>query len=404
METIQGSNIFQEWAKRFAPGLYRVEGPTKFNVDPSLSMPASPTPIPSAPAISPAADPQFQEEHALDVAEGNQDQWTGPTPGAPPSLTDRFNAGLSRVGEGLKDPAKMGLLTAGLSMMATPPRRVPYSNTEILGQAGLAGVGAYEKALEAKRKDTLLSQTAEEHALAREDRRTAAEQRNEYYMGSLEERKAAQRTRDAIAADSALKNKRDTEPIGENPYGLDPTMPMWKVKDLTGLQKQLNTPDKGASIVELTIDGETRAYDKNNLPDDVAEALYNGTAKLPPKTQLVTSADGTVRIVEKIPGSIIRGAGKPMAGGATGSGGGGGARPGEKQFEFQERRAKESLMEKGNKAPSIEQVSAERQKLFPKGVTKNPRNPRAALAGATRKVKMPDGSIQEFDAAGNRVK
>jgi hypothetical protein len=301
----------------------------------------------------------------------------------------------------------MGLLTAGLSMMATPPRAVPYSTTEIMGQAGLAGVNMYEKALEAKRKDTLLSQTAEEHALAREDRRTAAEQRNEYYMGSLEERKAAQKTRDAIAADTALKNKRDTEPIGPNPYGYDENTPMWKVKDTSGLQKQLNAPDKTPQIVELTIDGETRAYDKNNLPDDVADALYNGTAKLPPKTQLVTDANGTVRIVEKVPGSIIRGAGKPMAGtaGAGGAGGkGGGPRPGEKQFEFQERRAKESLMEKGNKAPTIEQVSAERQKLFPKGVTKSARNPRAALGGATRKVKMPDGSVQEFDAAGNRVK
>jgi len=223
-------------------------------------------------------------------------------------------------------------------------------------------------------------------------------------MGSLEERKAAQRSRDAIAADTALKNKRETEPIGENEYGLDPKMPIWKVKDLTGLQKQLNAPDKGASIVELTIDGETKAYDKNNLPDDVADALYNGQAKLPPKTQLVTDANGTVRIVEQVPGSIIRGAGKPMAGAGGPGGKGGGPRPGEKQFEFQERRAKESLGEKGNKAPTIEQVSAERQKLFPKGVTKSARNPRAALAGATRKVKMPDGTVQEFDAAGNRVK
>lgn len=218
MGETQASSIFQEWARKYAPGLVAQttfpDVQETLAASPETSMPASPTPSPAAPVASPVA----------------QDVPVVPTPdaGAPgPSLTDRFNSGLSRVGEGLKDPTKMGLLTAGLSMLATPPRQVPYSNAEILGNAGLAGVNMYEKALEAKRRDTALQQTAEEHALAREDRRTAATDRAEYYKDrirvSTAEQESKAEARKATAAENAVLDVPIDSAVAKH-YGVDPKM------------------------------------------------------------------------------------------------------------------------------------------------------------------------------------
>jgi len=193
--TMSSGRIFKEWWDRYGkrPGAYAppvIETPTTFPIDPSLSMPASSTPTPGAPVAAPGAAPQ------MDVA---------PPAEQATSLTDRFNSGLSRVGEGLKDPTKMGLLAAGLSMMATPPRQVPYSNTEILGNAGLTGIKYYETALEAKRKDELMKQTAEEHKLTREDQ-------SFYRKGMLEDR-AAQRTIQKQTADSLEAQRKAAETL-----------------------------------------------------------------------------------------------------------------------------------------------------------------------------------------------
>lgn len=47
---------------------------------------------------------------------------------------------------GFQDPATQALLQAGLSIMATPPRREPYGDLEVLGRGGLAGLqGAKEQ-------------------------------------------------------------------------------------------------------------------------------------------------------------------------------------------------------------------------------------------------------------------
>ena len=64
------------------------------------------------------------------------------------SFLDRLNKayGNGKLAEGFSNPLTQGLLTAGLSMLATPPRAQPYSNLEVLGQSGLAGMGAMEKA------------------------------------------------------------------------------------------------------------------------------------------------------------------------------------------------------------------------------------------------------------------
>lgn len=425
--TSQSSGLFQDWYDRYVKPK---KAPATFPPDPFLSLPASPIPTPSATVPSPAGDPQFQEEHALDVAEGNQDQWTGPTPGPPtaaPSITDRFNAGLSRVGEGLKDPAKMGLLATGLSMMATPPRQVPYSNTEILGNAGLSGLKYYEKALESKRKGELMKQTTEEHTLAREDRRTATEQRNEYYMGNLADRKAAQATRDAIASDAMLKNKRDTEPIGENQYGVSPETPMWKVKDLTGLQKQLNTPDK-----ETKPDAFTKWYESFGKAGPTKKDLENwhrspgvsggGTDSGPGKVgaigqinrELVAmylphakeglSSKGPAGM-EEYKGMVAMFQTTDQFGGTVND-----ARLREslsvdqrKEYDFVKRKAQD-YSRTMTPANAVARAQGDWKAKNPGAPAKPPAAVPVKPGAAVKKVRMPDGTVQEFDAAGNRVR
>jgi hypothetical protein len=87
--------------------------------------------------------------------------------------------------KGLQDPAKVGLLGMGLSMMATPPRPVKYSGAEIIGNAGLAGLNYFQRAVEDKRR-------ADAMGLSVEDRRLAREDQTLYRQGLLEDR-AAQR-------------------------------------------------------------------------------------------------------------------------------------------------------------------------------------------------------------------
>jgi hypothetical protein len=267
--TSQGSGLFQDWYDRYVkPKKYSLTTPA---VSPEASLPASPAPTPESPVSDPAAAP-------MKVAPPAE-------PGA--SLTDRFNAGLSRVGEGLKDPAKMGLLAAGLSMMATPPRQVPYSNTEILGNAGLTGIKYYETALEAKRKDELMKQTAEEHTLAREDRRTATEDRAQYYRDVAETRRlTAESQAEARKATAAENSVLDVpiDPAVATHYGVDPSM---TVRTFNKMQ---------AGLVSM--------------------------AK-PPAMAVVTNDKGDVTIAPKVPG-VLPGAGKSK----TSPAGAGGEGPG----------------------------------------------------------------------------
>lgn len=83
---------------------------------------------------------------------------TQKAPGVPSATEDTFS---NRLSEGLRDPAKYGLLAAGLSMMATPPRKYPYSAGEILGRSGLAGLEAFQQASTAKRRDQLAQAEAD---------------------------------------------------------------------------------------------------------------------------------------------------------------------------------------------------------------------------------------------------
>ena len=395
METIQGSNIFQEWAKRFAPGLYRVEGPTKFNADPSLSMPASPTPTPESPVAGPAAAPM----EAAPPAE----------PGT--SLTDRFNAGLSRVGEGLKDPAKMGLLTAGLSMMATPPRQVPYSNTEILGNAGLTGIKYYETALEAKRKDELMKQTAEEHTLARETRRLTAESQAE--------------ARKATAAENAVLDV-PIDPAVAKHYGIKPetTVRMFN-KMQTGLVAMAK-PEK-----ETKTDAFTKWYESFGDAGPTRKDLENwhrgpgsggGTDSGPGKVGAIGQVNrelvaaylpsGRENLTAKGPAGMEELKGMMVMLGNTDQYGGtvNDARLREslsvvqrKEYDFVKRKAQDysRTMTPANAVAKAQ----EDWKAKNPGAPSKPSAAAPVKPGVTaKKVKMPDGSIQEFDAAGNRVK
>lgn len=183
MAEITSGSLIRDWYDRYVlpkkqPTSLTSAAPQDF----SLGLPASATPTPTAPIAPPAGDPQLQEENALDAAVANQDQWTGPTPGEPSPTTPSSEGSWSdKLTKGLQDPAKMGLLGAGLSLMATPPRSTPYSGAEVIGNAGLHGLKFFQTAVDDKRKADLMEQTAEEHKLTREDQ-------SFYRKGMLEDR------------------------------------------------------------------------------------------------------------------------------------------------------------------------------------------------------------------------
>jgi hypothetical protein len=351
-------------------------------------------------------------------------------PEAPaPSLTDRFNSGLSRVGEGLKDPAKMGLLTAGLSMMATPPRAVPYSNTEILGQAGLAGVSMYEKALESQRRQQALDESMEEKKLAREDRRTAAEDKGQYYRDVAETRRLTAESqaeaRKATAAENAVLDV-PIDPAVAKHYGIKPetTVRMFN-KMQTGLVAMAK-PEK-----ETKTDAFTKWYESFGDAGPTRKDLENwhrgpgsggGTDSGPGKVGAIGQVNrelvaaylpsGRENLTAKGPAGMEELKGMMVMLGNTDQYGGtvNDARLREslsvvqrKEYDFVKRKAQDysRTMTPANAVAKAQ----EDWKAKNPGAPSKP--PSAALVkpGVTaKKVKMPDGSIQEFDAAGNRVK
>jgi len=268
MAELQADSILQEWAKKFAPGLYKppvLETKTSFPIDPSLSLPTSPTPSPSVPVVSPAPPTDAVEPTpatATDAAPGTS--WT------------------NNLSKGLQDPVKMGLLGAGLSMMATPPRAVPYSNMEVFGQAGLHGLKFFQEAVEAKRKDELMKQTAEEHALAREDRRQANLDRAQYYRDSAETRR--------MTAESLAQSRAVNE----------------------AYRKQLET---NAALLAAPV--PDAVWDANGHPEMKGKGITGNQYKeygmaawtKGPGMAMVTDDKGNVTITPKVPG-VLPGAGK----------------------------------------------------------------------------------------------
>jgi len=303
-------------------------------------------------------------------------------PGAPgATIFDSLKSGVKAVGEGvsnLSQPAKMGLLGAGLSMMATPPRQVPYTNTEIIGRAGIAGVGFYEKALEDKRKADLMTQTAEEHKIAQEDRRQANLDRAQYYKDTAETRKQNADTLELQR--EATTAYRET--LKENADLLRAPVP-------DAVWDSMGKPElKGKGIT-------------GNQFKEYGLGQFNR----PTPDKFTTSDDGTVTVIrDGKPIAQFHGMGrktKPQEGAKGGS---------PKQFQHEWEKAKEALPA----GSTNEQIAAKRLEMFPPSAVqtaaakKKTSSLRPGAAGAApagnKRVKMPNGEVWIFNAAGDRVK
>lgn len=282
--TSQSSGLFQDWYNQYvAPRKKPISLTSSAPQDFSLGLPTSPTPAPSAPVIPPVTPPSALSPVPTAVPEQPASVAPAATASdmATPTAAPAGSSWADRLGEGLKDPAKMGLLTAGLSMMATPPRQIPYSNTEILGQAGLAGVGMYEKALAAKRKDELMKQTAEEHKLTREDRRAAAEDRGQYYRDVAETRRmTAESLVEARKATTAENTVLDVpiDPKVATYYGVDPSMTVRTFNKMQSGLTAMAKPDKEPKAPDRYQNWrETFKAEKGRYPSATEEERFGKT-------------------------------------------------------------------------------------------------------------------------------
>jgi hypothetical protein len=286
MAEITSGSLIRDWYDRYVkplkqPASLTSSAPQDFNA--GLPSPTE-IPVPRTPPIVPPTGMDSQVPAPVTQPVGLDFQVPAPytqtpeEPAAGPSWTDKLNAGL-------QDPAKAGILGAGLSMMATPPRPVKYSAGEIIGNAGLAGLGIFEKALEAKRRQQALDVTTEEHKLSREDRRQANEDRSLYYRDRIRiaaaEQESKEEARKATAAENAVLDV-PIDPAVAKHYGVDPKM---TVRTFNKMQSGLVSMAK------------------------------------PPEMTVTTDDKGNVHIIPKKEG-VIPGAGKSKAttGGAGGEG------------------------------------------------------------------------------------
>ena len=97
-------------------------------------------PFTAAPGLeAPTADQGLPPLPAMAPATGSASSVASLAPTTPlPNMLDR-------IATNLHSPVNRGLMHMGLSMMATPPRAEPYSDLEVLGRGGLAGMGAMEE-------------------------------------------------------------------------------------------------------------------------------------------------------------------------------------------------------------------------------------------------------------------
>jgi len=265
MENMTGSSIFKEWARRYAPGL--IETRTTFDLDPTLGIPPKQAPIEGV--FSGKGAP------SLSVPSMRPAKIEGPTAFPAPEVAPQENSLANYVpqqpipetapGEGEKEPrgispGAIGLLGAGFSMMATPPRQVPYSNLEILGRGGQAGIAYYEKALEDKRRQQALDISEKEHRLTREDRRTAAEDRASYYKDRATTARIEAESRDearkATAKENAVLDVPIDPKVAEH-YGVDPKMTVRTFNKMQAGLTAMAKPEK-----EVKTDPFTEWYQK----------------------------------------------------------------------------------------------------------------------------------------------
>ena len=382
-------NLFQDWYNIAVRP--RIEGNTSFPGARNFLDEAG-QPLPPAPAAEPLSQPPALNAPTAFPATDTPPADPG-TEVAPPSapgatIIDSLKSGVKAVGEGvqnLSQPAKMGLLGAGLTMMATPPRTVPYTNTEIMGRAGLGGLSIYEKALEDKRKADLMTQTAEEHKITQEDRRQANLDRAQYYRDTAETRKQNADTLELQR--EATTAYRET--LKENADLLRAPVP-------DAVWDSMGKPElKGKGITG----NQFKEYGLGNL-------------NRPSPDKFTTSDDGTVTVIrDGKPIAQFHGMGKTKTPPAGAKGG--------KPTSLAERMAlaeKSWRQDEANKGkePTVADIAKRAQELFPPAAVqtaaakKKTSSLRPGAAGAAsagnKRVKMPNGEVWEFNAAGDRVK
>jgi hypothetical protein len=413
----RASSLFQDWYDTYVrPKKAPISLSSSAPQDLSLGLPASATPIPSAPVVSPATEPL-------------QDYTPTPAP-EPAALAPSWSENLNK---GLQDPAKMGLLTAGLSMMATPPRAVPYSNTEILGQAGLAGVSAYERALESKHRQQALDKSMEEKKLSREDRRTAAEDRGQYYRDVAETRRLTAESqaeaRKATTAENAVLDVPIPSSVAKH-YDLPPETTVRMFNKMQAGLTAMVKPEKEAKTDPFTEWYRKRVEETGKAPNAKEIERWHrnptvggaGVDSGPGKVGAIGAVSrdlvaqylplGRANLEAKGPSGMEELKGMMVMLGNTDQLGGPitDARLREslsvdqrKEYDFVKRKAQDysrTMTPANAVARAQEDWKAKNQGAPAKLPAAAPVKP-----GVTaKKVKMPDGSIQEFDAAGNRVK
>jgi len=335
---------------------------------------------PTVPAPKIAAPTTFPTEAAAPPENPIETYTPDPNSILPKTDLAPSAAGETKKSEGIS-PGAMGLLGAGFSMMATPPRAVPYSNMEIFGRGGQAGLAMYEKALEDKRRQQALDISSEEHRLSREDqaiyRRGVLEVAKQNAASSELLKTAASHDREAAAKAKEALQKPISKVLAEY-YKLDPAT---TVEDFNKMQQGIVQTQKPKPTAwrEVNFNGKNQWVDLNSPEaQDLAKQGAFGVKDKPGYAYFIAD-DGSIREIQKgapegTPPKVVA---PPGTGKKTKPGGAGGP----KQFEYQDQQAKASLVQKGIPEPTIEQIAQERQKLFPKGATKaNARNPRAMMA------------------------
>jgi len=382
MAELDGNSLMMDWYNTYvAPRKKPIEGVfTQDKPDFSLGIPSVPRVATAAPAQVPDV-PAPPAENPLTDYTPQQPTASAPVEG------EKESGGIS--------PGAMGLLGAGFSMMATPPRAVPYSNMEIFGRGGQAGLAMYEKALEDKRRQQALDVSAEEHRLTREDQRI-------YRQGLLSDKEVQRKIQEQNAESLAkIREASGTAKTGKLvPVKQDDgTIVYERMLDAVG--KEVPQKPKPSAWREVNFNGKNQWVDLNSPEaQDLAKQGAFGVKDKPGYAYFVAD-DGSIREIQKgapegTPPKVVA----PKGTGKTSKPGGAG---GPKQFEYQDQQAKASLVQKGIPEPTIEQIAQERQKLFPKGTTKaNARNPRAMMAPTNAHEYLKQAT--DLDSARERVR
>lgn len=296
--------------------------------------------------------------------------------------------------KGLQDPAKMGLLAAGLSLMSAPPRRVPYSAGELIGTAGLQGLNYFRQALEDKRRGRALdieeetrkeaikerAESRKDLALDREERRRIAEEslkeKTQYYQDIAESKKMnAETLKEMREVNSATKQALD-KPVPENVrkfFGLEEGTTIRDFKEMGGdLDTMQRPPKTNTQVIGPDDSGKYSLIDRDT-GKVIREDIRGGKTKTIPKG--TTKKTGNVLREDAITQWKLE---NPTAG----------REPTPKEIYEMIR-----VLQPTGKSTGTEGTSVRSQMLTG-----------GAPQGTAKRVKMPDGTILYFDKDGKRIK